>query len=245
MEMIRVFLGYDSREAAAFHVAAHSIHRHSSQPVRIAPLLLSQLQSVFQPPRDPKQSTDFSFSRFLVPHLCDYQGWAIFADCDILARDDIAKLWELRDDRYAVMRVKHDYVPAESTKFLGHEQTKYAKKNWSSVILFNNARCQALTLDYVDQASGLALHRFEWLGNDELIGELPAGWNHLVDYNSSAAGRAAENLHYTSGGPWFENCRQCGFAAEWWGELHRALHPVSGQGCLQVPSTGVLQLKAA
>lgn len=243
--MIPVFLGYDAREAAAFHVASHSIHRLSSQPVSITPLMLSQLTDIFQRPRDPKQSTDFSFSRFLVPHLCNFEGWAIFADCDILVRDDIAKLWNLRDDRFAAMCVKHDYQPTETIKFLGHEQTKYPKKNWSSLILFNNARCRALTLDYVHQASGLALHRFEWLGNDELIGELPAGWNHLVDYDSAASGRAAENLHYTSGGPWFDNCRDCGFAAEWWDELHRAMFPVSAQGCVQVPSAGETTRKAA
>jgi hypothetical protein len=245
MEPIRVFLGYDAREAAAFHVASHSIHRHSSLPVSITPVMLSQLAQVFDRPRDPKQSTDFSFSRFLVPYLCGYQGWAIFADCDILVRDDIANLWSLRDDDFAVMVVKHDHVPTETVKFLGHEQTKYPKKNWSSLILFNNARCQALTPDYVNQATGLALHRFEWLGNDDLIGDVPTGWNHLVDYNSASEGRNAENLHYTSGGPWFENCRHCGFAAEWWGELHRTLHPVSGQGCLQIPSTSHAPRKAA
>lgn len=243
--MIRVFMGYDSREAAAFHVASHSIHRLSSQPVSITPLLLSQLTDIFQRPRDPKQSTDFSFSRFLVPYLCNFEGWAIFADCDILVRDDIAKLWGLRDDRFAAMCVKHDYQPTETIKFLGHEQTKYPKKNWSSLILFNNARCRALTLDYVHQASGLALHRFEWLGNDDLIGELPAGWNHLVDYDSAASGRAAENLHYTSGGPWFDNCRDCGFAADWWGELHRAMFPISGQGCVQAPAASESSRKAA
>lgn len=245
MHPIRVFLGYDDREAAAFHVASHSIHRHCSRPVSVTPVMLSQLTGIFQRPRDPKQSTDFSFSRFLVPYLCDYQGWAIFADCDILMRDDIAKLWDMCDDRFAVMVVKHDHNPTETVKFLGHEQTRYPKKNWSSLILFNNARCQALTPEYVNQATGLALHRFEWLGNDDLIGEVPAGWNHLVDYNSAAEGRAAESLHYTSGGPWFEHCRDCGFAAEWWGELHRALHPVSGQGGLQMTVNDHAQRKAA
>ena len=234
MDLIRVFLGYDPREAVAFHVAAHSIHRHSSRPVSVAPLMLSQLQNTFRRPRDPKQSTDFSFSRFLVPYLCGFEGWAIFADCDILFREDIAKLWELCDDRYAVMVVKHQHVPAETVKFLGHEQTAYAKKNWSSLILFNNPRCRALTLDYVHQASGLALHRFEWLDSDDLIGHVPAGWNHLVDYDSEASGNTAANLHYTLGGPWFENCRGCGFAPVWWEELDRALHPISDQECLLV-----------
>jgi len=245
MDLIRVFLGYDSREAAAFHVASHSIHRHSSRTVSITPLILSQLHGVYRRPRDPKQSTDFSFSRFLVPYLCGFEGWAIFADCDILVRDDIAKLWDLRDDRFAAMCVQHDYRPTETVKFLGHQQTQYPKKNWSSVILFNNARCQALSLDYVNQETGLALQGFEWLGDDDLIGKLPAGWNHLVDYDPAEAGQTAPNLHYTSGGPWFDTCRGCGFAADWWDELHRALHPVSEQGCVTAPMPDVNLRKSA
>ena len=90
--------------------------------------MLSQLQGIFTRPRDPKQSTDFSFTRFLTPYLCDYQGWALFADCDILVRHDVAKLWDLRDDRYAVQVVQHQHVPAETTKFLGHVQTAYARR---------------------------------------------------------------------------------------------------------------------
>jgi len=181
--MIRIFIGFDPREAVAFNVLAHSIQARASQPVAIAPLMLSQLGTLMWRERHNLQSSDFSFSRFLVPHLCDYQGWALFMDCDMLVRDDVAKLWHLRDEAFAVQCVKHDHVPAEATKFLGEAQTRYEKKNWSSVMLFNNAKCRALTPDYVNTASGLDLHRFNWLGNDELIGEIPRRWNHLVDYD--------------------------------------------------------------
>ncbi len=225
MEPIRVFLGYDSREPAAFHVAAHSIHRHASAPVAVAPLMLSQLAGFFSRQRDPRQSTDFAFSRFLVPYLCGYRGWAVFADCDVLFRADIADLWALRDERFAVLVVQHDHRPPEGVKFLGHEQTAYPRKNWSSVMLFNNARCAALTPEYVSAASGLELHRFLWL-RDEEVGALPAGWNHLVGYDPDDAGAAAMNLHYTSGGPWFAGCRGGRFDAAWWDELALALGPL-------------------
>jgi hypothetical protein len=119
----------------------------------------------------------------------------------MLMLDDIAKLWELRDERYAVQVVKHEHAPTETTKFLGAVQTKYEKKNWSSLMLMNCGKCKALTPEYVNTASGLELHQFKWLGDDGLIGELPAVWNHLVGYDDW--GRPSL-LHYTTGGPWFK-----------------------------------------
>ena len=211
--MIRIFIGFDARETAAFHVLSQSIHAHASEPVTIAPLALTQLGKVFHRERNPLQSTDFSFSRFLVPYLCDFQGWALFLDCDMLFRDDIAKLWALRDDHCAVMVVKHDYVPKEETKFLGAVQTKYQKKNWSSVMLFNNARCKALTPEFVNTASGLELHQFKWLTDDGEIGELPIRWNYLVgeyDFKPDAG-----NVHYTIGGPYFTEYKTCDYGDEW------------------------------
>lgn len=211
--MIRVFIGFDQRETAAFHVLAHSIHARSTEPVTIAPLALHQLGGIFHREHNPLQSTDFSFSRFLVPYLCNYQDWALFLDCDMLFFDDIAKLWALRDDRYAVLVVKHDYIPKEEIKFLGAVQTKYQKKNWSSAILFNNSRCRSLTPEYVNTASGLDLHQFKWLGDDGLIGGLPLRWNHLVgeyDYSNDVG-----NVHYTVGGPYFDEYRDCDYANEW------------------------------
>jgi hypothetical protein len=214
--MIRVFIGYDAREAAAFGVLSHSIHARSSEPVSIAPLMLSQLAGVYRRERNPLQSTDFSFSRFLTPWLCGYEGWAIFMDCDMLVLDDIAKLWRLRDERYAVQVVKHVHVPKEEVKFLGAVQTKYEKKNWSSVMLMNCAKCTALTPDYVNRATGLELHQFKWLAGDHLIGEIPHAWNHLVGYD--APSRDASLVHYTIGGPYFEAYRDCEYAKEWFAE---------------------------
>ena len=218
---IRVFIGYDTREAAAFSVLAHSIHARASQPVSIAPVRLSQLQGVFRRDVNPLQSTQFSFSRFLTPWLCDYAGWAVFMDCDMLVLDDIARLWALRDERYAVQVVKHEHVPREQVKFLGAVQTKYEKKNWSSVMLLNCARCGALSPDYVNRASGLDLHQFKWLEGDHLIGELPSKWNHLVGYD--APRRDASLVHFTTGGPYFEEYRDCEYAAEWFAERDEML----------------------
>lgn len=134
-------------------------------------------------------------------------------DCDMLVLDDIAKLWSLRDERYAVQVVKHNHVPKEDTKFLGATQTKYEKKNWSSVILFNNAKCRALIPEYVNTASGLELHQFKWLGNDDLIGEIPRRWNHLVGYD--APDPDVSLVHYTIGGPYFDEYRDCEHADAW------------------------------
>jgi hypothetical protein len=220
--MINIYIGYDGREAAAFNVLAYSIHRRASAPVTIAPVMLSQLQGVFHRQRHPLQSTDFSFSRFLTPYLSDYAGWSIFMDCDMLVLDDIARLWALRDDRYAVMVVKHDHVPTEDRKFLNEPQTKYEKKNWSSVMLFNNARCRALTPEFVNTASGLELHQFKWLGDDGLIGALPPQWNHLVAYDPPR--KDAALVHYTLGGPYFDKYRDCEYSSEWLAERDAMLH---------------------
>jgi hypothetical protein len=216
MSTIRVFIGYDAREAAAFSVLSHSIHSRASQPVAITPLMLSQLGGVYRRERNPLQSTDFSFSRFLVPYLCDYEGWAIFMDCDMLVRDDIARLWALRDERFAVQVVKHVHVPKEETKFLGAVQTRYEKKNWSSVMLFNCAHCTALTPEYVNTASGLELHQFKWLEGDGRIGAIPGEWNHLVGYD--APRQDARLVHYTTGGPYFSEYRDCEHAADWFAD---------------------------
>ena len=214
--MIRVFIGYDSAEAVAFSVLARSINARASAPVTVAPVMLSQLRGVFERPHNALQSTEFSFSRFLVPWLAGYEGWALFMDCDMLMRADVAEAWKLRDERFAVQVVKHTHVPKEDVKFLGHTQTKYEKKNWSSVMLMNCARCKALTPEYVNAASGLELHQFKWLGDDALIGELPPRWNHLVGYD--APRRDAALVHFTIGGPWFPEYAGSEYAPEWFEE---------------------------
>ena len=211
--MIRIFIGFDERETVAWHVLTHSILERSSEPVCFVPLALSNLGKLMWREKNPLQSTDFSFSRFLTPFLSAYEGWSLFMDCDMLVLDDISKLWALRDDRFAVMCIKHDHQPAEKVKFLGAPQTPYAKKNWSSVMLFNNARCRALTPEYVNTASGLELHQFKWLENDSLIGDLPEKWNHLVGYTSPNSNAA--NVHFTLGGPYFSEYADCEFSREW------------------------------
>ena len=224
-DMINVFIGYDPREAVSYSVLAYSIQARAAQPVSIAPLMLSQLRGVLTRERHPLQSTDFSFSRFLVPHLSGYAGWSLFMDCDMLMLDDVTSLWQLRDDRYAVMAVKHLHVPKETVKFLGEPQSKYEKKNWSSVMLFNNARCRALTPDYVNAAPGLELHQFKWLQSDDLIGALPERWNHLVGYHPPR--RDAALVHYTIGGPYFDAYRECEYSKEWFAERDAMLRATS------------------
>jgi hypothetical protein len=215
-DLVRVFIGYDPKEEVAFHVLQRSIHERSSLPVSVTPISLGQLKSTFTRERHPLQSTDFSFSRFLTPWLCNYEGWGLFMDCDMLMLGDIAELWKLRDPKYAVQVVKHEYVPKEDVKFLGAVQTKYEKKNWSSVMLFNCAACKALTPEYVNAATGLELHQFKWLNDDGKIGEIPPVWNHLVGEYDRRADAAL--VHYTLGGPYFDEYRQSDYADEWFRE---------------------------
>jgi len=223
---IPIFIGHDPRERAATNVLIDSLVQHSSMPLAITPLVTPQLeaQGLYWRERDPRQSTAFSFTRFLVPHLMDYRGWAVFMDCDMLCRGDIADLWKLRDDRYAVMCVQHQHVPAESVKFLGEVQSAYPKKNWSSMMLLNCGRCTALTPEFVNTATGLELHRFHWLAGDHEIGALPPAWNHLVDVQEPGLAEGATLLHWTLGGPWFRDQRTMGaaLAAEWFGAREEA-----------------------
>jgi len=216
--VLNVYIGYDPRERIAFYTFAHSILRLSSIPVSIAPLMQRQLKRLYTRARGPTESTDFSLTRFLVPALAGYRGWSLYMDCDMLCRVDIAELAaeiEHQPDK-AVLVVKHDYVPKTERKMLDQVQTKYPRKNWSSLMLFNNERCRALTPEYVNSASGLELHRFAWI-DDGLIGGLPREWNWLVTeypYNSQA-----KIVHYTLGGPWFDAYRNCHYADEWFDEL--------------------------
>lgn len=220
-KIARVYIGFDSNEVVAYHVLAQSIIQHSTIPVVFSPIVLDHLGGIFERERNPLQSTEFSFSRFVVPFLSGYEGWSLFVDCDMLARADIAELWALRDDRYAVMCVKHDYQPKIETKFLGQTQTKYEKKNWSSVMLFNNAKCRALTPEYVNAATGLQLHQFKWLDSDDQIGGLPVAWNHLV--NEYEYRPEAKIVHFTDGGPYFDEYRNDDYADEWFAMRDRTL----------------------
>lgn len=216
----RVYIGMDEVEVIAYHVAQSSIIRRSSVPVSITPVWTRQLAGHLWRYRDFKnQSNEFTFSRYLVPFLTGYSGWAIFMDSDVLMRDDIAKLWALRDESYAVMVVKHDYQPTEGTKYLGQRQDSFVRKNWSSVMLMNCDACKRLTKQYVNTASKYHLHQFDWLP-DELIGELPAEWNHLVSVNEPNA--RASLAHYTIGIPPYYP--ESEFAGEWFDELDSLKH---------------------
>lgn len=216
--MFNVYIGFDPNETVAYHVLAHSILRRASIPVSIAPLMRSQLKGTYRRERGPTESTEFSLTRFLVPALSGFRGWSLFMDCDMLCLADVAELAALipRSADKAVLVCKHDYTPKTERKFLGQVQTKYPRKNWSSLMLFNNERCRALTPDYVNSASGLDLHRFNWT-EDGRIGDLPLEWNWLVgEYERTASPRI---VHYTLGGPYFDEYRDCDYADEWRDEL--------------------------
>jgi hypothetical protein len=142
-------------------------------------------------------------------------------DCDMLAREDISLLWKLRDENFSAMCVKHDHCPDGDIKFLNARQTRYEKKNWSSMILFNNERCRALTPEYVNSATGLQLHQFKWLAGDNLIGSIPKTWNHLVGYDDFDPD--ANLVHFTDGGPYFQEFSDCDYSADWFRERERML----------------------
>lgn len=211
--MIPVFIGYDPREAIAYHVCTNSIIRQSSEPVSLNPLALNILKDYEEKHTDG--SNHFIYSRFLVPHLMNYQGWAIFMDGDMILRDDIANLWHLRDDSKAVMVVKHDYKTRMAEKYLGSKNEDYPRKNWSSVILWNCAHPSnaIVTPEFIQNASGAAVHRFTWLADNE-IGELPKEWNWLdIEYEWNPL---AKLVHYTLGTPCFHEFANKGdFSNEW------------------------------
>lgn len=196
MSGFRVFIGHDSREPLCAPVLAYSLIKHASIPLDIRFLVIDELD--FARARDPLQSTEFTYTRFLVPHLCSFRGAALFMDGDMVCTADIAELARLRMTGLALRVVKHDHRPVETRKMDGVPQTAYPRKNWSSLMLMN---CEELTLwsrAVVEAESGAFLHRFQNI-RDERIGELPEGWNDLDRRRPST-----KLLHYTSGGPWFE-----------------------------------------
>jgi lipopolysaccharide biosynthesis glycosyltransferase len=212
MTPIPVFVGYDPREAIAFHTCVNSIIRHASQPVAIVPLALNLFRDYTETHGD--NSNHFVYTRFLVPHLMNYSGWAIFIDGDMIVRDDIAQLWELRDPSKDVMVVKHDYKTRMIKKYLGHKNQDYPRKNWSSVILWNcsNPVNGQLTPEFVQTSTGAYLHRFAWIDN-ERIGALPIEWNWLPD--EFGPNPDAKLLHYTLGTPSFHEFADTPQSEEW------------------------------
>lgn len=207
--MLKVFIGYDSRETVAYHVCAHSILSRANAPVSVIPLALHMLP-MFRRERDILQSTEFAFTRFLVPYLSGFEGVSIFMDCDMLVRCDINEILDNINLANDVSCVKHDYTPKTETKFLGQVQSAYPRKNWSSVMVFNNAKCRILTPELVNNASGAFLHRFQWAEN---VGELGSEWNHLVgEYDPNPK---AKIVHFTLGTPCFPGYEDQEYADLW------------------------------
>lgn len=212
MKPIPIFVGYDPREAIAYHTCVNSIIRHSSVPVAIVPVALNLFRDYNETHTDG--SNHFIYTRFLVPHLMGWQGWAIFIDGDMIVRGDIAELWNLRAMTCDVMVVKHDYKTKRKEKYLGSPNEDYPRKNWSSVILWNCSSYpnRKLTPEFVQNSTGSYLHRFSWL-DDSRIGELPPEWNWLPD--EYGANPDAKLLHYTLGTPCFHEFADTPQSEEW------------------------------
>ena len=199
--MIRIFIGYDPVETIAWHVLAHSIIEKASEPVCFTPIGNTVLGKKWKRRRGEYDSTEFSNARFQVASLCDYKGWAIFMDCDMICEADIATLWEQRDYNKAVLVRKHSHrAQAGVTKFLGQQQTEYSRKNWSSLMLINCEHDAWRSLN-AEIKPGLAMHRFEFLDEHE-IGEIQGSWNHLLEPGNSGSGLVHKLSHFTLGGPW-------------------------------------------
>ena len=211
-------VGFDQREAIAYHVFCQSVIDRSSIPVSFLPLSLSTLNGYIETHTDGSNS--FIYSRFLTPWLHNFKGWSIFADGDMICNDDIAKLWALRDPTKAVLVAKHNYKTKAKIKYLGNKNEDYPKKNWSSLILWNceHPKNIILTPEFLRSKDGSYLHRFTWL-NDEDIGEIPLGWNWLVtEYEDSDA---AQLLHYTLGTPCFLEYQDSNMSEIWRASYNR------------------------
>lgn len=224
-----VFIGYDDRERVAYNVCAFSIMRRSSQPIDITPLKLDALrkEGLYTRPHikrkrgylwdvisDAPMATEFANSRWLVPYLAENK-WSLFMDCDMLLVTDINKVFQQVDDKYAVMCVKHDYQPKDTVKMDNCEQTQYSRKNWSSFMLINkhHPANKRLTLKMINETPGRDLHRFCWLNDDE-IGGLDEGWNWLEGHSPKDS-LDIYNIHYTRGGPWFDEWKDVDLANVW------------------------------
>ncbi|MCF7968853.1 MAG: glycosyltransferase [Methylococcaceae bacterium] len=211
-ENVRLVVGYDAREAVAYHVFVQSVIEHATIPVSFHPLSARSLP--FYREHHADGSNAFIYSRFLTPFLMGYRGWAIYVDGDMVCQDDIRSLWALRDDTKAVQVVKHDYQTKAPIKYLGNRNENYPRKNWSSVILWNcgHKGNSILTPDLIEKETGAFLHRFCWL-DEALIGDLPIEWNWLTtEYEDNPE---ASLLHYTLGTPCFSAYRDAPMSSVW------------------------------
>ena len=230
---MRVYIGCDSREREVDEVCEKSIRRFNNA-VDIRKLVLDELPVYTRPyHKEHGQyiddvtganfSTEFAFSRFLVPYLNDYDGWAVFCDCDFLFRADVMEMSKYMDKRFAVAVVPHDHQPEDLEKMDGQVQSRYFRKNWSSFILWNcgHEKNRRLTPDKVNEMPGLWLHGFQWLDDGE-INQLPEEWNWLVgehgDISPTTHFRDSIDIkavHMTEGTPLWEKYRNVPFADEW------------------------------
>jgi len=209
MDKLKVFIGWDSREDIAYQVAKYSIQKYDPD-IEVIPLKLYELreQGCYWRAGDKKASTEFTISRFLVPFLSGYQGYSLFMDCDVLAFGDMKHIFKEVKGNHDVWCVQHDYSPKSTMKMDGQMQHIYPKKNWSSVMLFNNAKCITLTPKLVNEETPMYLHRMNWA---ESIGNLHNKWNSLAGYYKEDP----MLVHYTDGGPWFKKYRECPYNKEW------------------------------
>ena len=211
------FIGYDSKEDIAYRVCKQSLLKNSSIEIKVLALKLYELiaRDLYKRSVDPLASTEFTYSRFFVPLLMNYKGWAVFCDCDFLFMEDVCKLFNNLSDDKAVYCVQHDYKPKEKHKMDGQQQTIYPRKNWSSFILFNCSHPSNKTLDVelVNKETGSFLHQFKWLKDDE-IGSLDERWNWLEGWTSNHNKNNPYAVHFTRGGPWFEEWQDVEFAKE-------------------------------
>jgi lipopolysaccharide biosynthesis glycosyltransferase len=218
MDRLRIFIGWDSREDIAYQVARRSLLDHASIPVDVVPIKLQELvdQGLYSRTIDPLASTEFTYSRFLTPHLAGFKGWALFCDCDFLFFGDVAKLQAYMNPAHAVACVQHDYRPTNATKMDGKQQTVYPRKNWSSFMLFNceHPSTRQLTVERVNVETGAYLHRMQWAADDE-IGAIPTSWNWLEGWSEPPAEGRPDAVHFTNGGPWFEDWQDVAYADDW------------------------------
>ena len=215
---VNFFIGYDPKEDIAYRVCKYSLLKRSSNNVNVMSLKLDELvaKKLYTRPIDPLASTQFTYTRFLVPLLNNYEGWAVFCDCDFIFLNDVSNLFSNLDSSKAIYCVQHDYTPKEKHKMDGQKQTIYPRKNWSSFILFNCAHPsnKRLSVDLVNAETGSFLHQFKWLKDSE-IGSLDERWNWLEGWTSKHNNKKPFAVHYTRGGPWFEEWQDVEFANEW------------------------------
>ena len=211
-EIADIVVGFDQKEAVAYHTFTQSVIEKSSMPMRFMPLSIGSLTNYKEVHKDG--SNDFIYSRFLVPYLMKFKGWAIYADGDMVCLKDIKKLWDLRDDKFAVQLVKHDYKTKIKTKYWGNKNEDYPRKNWSSLILWNceHQAHKKLTPEFIQKQTGAFLHRFSWI-KDEEIGEIEKEWNWLaMEYEEK---KDMNLIHYTIGTPCFEEYQNESLSSFW------------------------------